>query len=202
MSVFPDAMLVRAVTDEKHRFQELGIVDLSAALPESYNFYLLIGAQSIDDYIECPHNYLRPKSGQTLLTFHQMLWWKPRPRYKNPMIERASQATNRPLFAPQHMASDTKDELGVDILSINTEFPTNDTTILNALTLLDEIYADFLPKAHVEQVNLLTNEVVKKSFSEFDPKLIDWCNKSPDRWIQIDREGQDGPWFGVRPAQG
>jgi hypothetical protein len=49
---------------------------------------------------------------------------------------------------------------------------------------------------------LLTGEVVNKSFSEFDPKLVDWCNESPDRWIWVDRDELDGPWFGVRPAQG
>lgn len=197
-SVFPNALLVKPITDDKFKLERLELTTPERI--DTLSVWLIDGPSLLIDIETSPADYVLPSKGQLLILISFSSWQHPAPKYTSQQRE-AEKELERTFYVPGQKNMPKEIELATDSIILCTCFPKEDQTTRNALTRLGEAIEQQLPLTSLERIDLATGEPIGVIKRPIDPVILDWCNSGEDRWVSILREKRHSPWIGVRPAK-
>ncbi|TCS48220.1 hypothetical protein EDD52_1574 [Primorskyibacter sedentarius] len=196
-SVFPNALLVKPVTNEKFKLERLELTTPERI--DTLSVWLIDGPSLLTDIETSPEDYVLPSKDQLQISISFSSWQYPAPKYTSQQRE-AEKELERKFYVPGEKNMPKDIELATDGISLSACFPKEDQTTKNALTRLGEAIAQLLPLTSLERIDLATGDPIDVIKRPIDPVILDWCNSGEDRWVAIIREKRHSPWIGVRPA--
>lgn len=197
-SIFPNALLVKPVTNEKFKLERLEFTTPERI--DTLSVWLIDGPSLLTDIEISPEDYVLPSKDQLQISISFSSWQYPAPKYTSQQRE-AEKELKRKFYVPGEKNMPKDIELATDSISLSACFPKEDQTTKNALTRVGEAIAQILPLTNLERIDLATREPIDVLKRPIDPMILDWCNSGEDRWVAIIREKRHSPWIGVRPAK-
>lgn len=197
-SLFPDALLVKPVRNDRYRLERLELTTPEGI--DTLNVWLVDGPALLTEIEHRPEEGVMPRSDQLKISIIFSSWQYPAPIYTSP-LRQAVEDLGRKYFVPGECNMPKEMELATDSLSVTASFATGDQAKRDALASLGDAISRQLPMSRLERVDLATGDVVGEIERPIDPVILRWCDAGSDRWISITREHRSGPWVGIRPAR-
>ena len=197
-SCFPNALLVKAVTDSQFSLERLQLTTPSTI--DTLCVWMVDGPSLTSEIKTHPTEYILPKSGQLQISISYSAWKYPVPKYTG-QVKIAEQALNKVLYVAGERDTPDKHALCTDSLSFHAAFPTEDRGSRASLERLSELLRQELPQTIVDRIDLATGQIVGQLTRPLDPVIVRWCATEPHRWISVLKDTKDGPWIGIRPAK-
>lgn len=196
-SAFPDALLVKPVTNDQSELERLILTDPDTI--DTLEVWLIHGPSLLKEIDTNPVDYVLPKAGQLQISIRFPGWKYPAPRYTS-QLRQAEKDLERTLFVPGERNMPTDIELAIHSMNLGAGFPSGDHEARNALEGLGDIISNVLPATKLERFDLASGEALDQIERPTDPVIVEWCNSASDRWLHIERENINSPWIGIRPA--
>lgn len=196
-SAFPNALLVKPITNDKFKLERLELTTPERI--DTLHVWLIDGASLLTEIDIDPEDGILPKSNQLQVSIGFSSWKYPAPKDTR-QLRQAEEALGQTFFVPGERSMPNEIALATDDLSLSASFPREDQVKRDALASLGEIISQQLPTTKLERVDLATAKPIDYIDRQLDPVIANWCNSSADRWVAVIREKRNGPWIGVRPA--
>jgi hypothetical protein len=197
-SAFPDALLVKPITNDQFKLERLALTNPTRI--DTTNIWLIDGPSRLSEINTNPEDYILPKLDQLQISISFSSWKYPAPKYTS-QLGLAEEELGRTFFVPGERNMPKEIELTYDSLSFSASFRKEDQYARGALESLGEAISQQLPVTSLERVDLVTGKTLGQIDRPIDPVVVEWCSTSADRWLSIMRDTRNGPWIGVRPVR-
>lgn len=196
-SAFPNALLVKPITNDKFKLERLELTTPERI--DTLHVWLIDGPSLLTEIDVNPEDGVLPNSNQLQISIAFSSWQYPAPKYTS-QLRQAEEELGQTFFVPGERNMPNEIALATDGLSLSASFPTEDQIKRDVLANLGRTISQQLPTIKLERVDLATGKPIGYIDKQLDPVIADWCTSSMDRWVAVIREKRNGPWIGVRPA--
>lgn len=196
-SAFPNALLVKPITNNKFKLERLELTTPERI--DTRHVWLIDGPSLLTEIDINSEDGILPKSNQLQVSIAFSSWQYPAPKYTS-QLRQAEEELGQAFFVPGERNMPNEIALATDALSLSASIPKEDQVKRDALASLGEMISQQLPVTQLERIDLTTGKHIDYIDRPIDPVITNWCNSSADRWTAVIREQRNGPWIGVRPA--
>jgi len=196
-SAYPNALLVKPVTNDKFMLERLELTTPESV--DNSHVWLVDGPSNLNDIDTSPHEHILPKSDQLQISIDFPSWQYPDPMYTS-QLHQAETDLGRTFFVPGERNMPKEIELATAAMNLSASFSTEDKIKRDGLANLGEEISQQMPITILERIDLATGRSIDYIDRPLDPVIVDWCNSGADRFVAIIREKRSAPWIGVRPA--